>query len=54
MTSYRIIQDGQPVAWVDNLRDAMHYAMVYAEDGPVILQHKTASGRWVKVKEPSQ
>lgn len=46
---YRIIQDGVPVAWSTNLRDAMHYARVYLQDGPVQLQERTKNG-WRKMK----
>lgn len=46
--SYRLIQDGQPVAWVEGrsaVADITHYAAVYAQDGPVIIQKKV-NGRW--------
>jgi len=32
MTSYRIIQDDQPVAWAGILREVIHYVAVYAQD----------------------
>jgi hypothetical protein len=51
MSEYRVIQDGQPVAWSDSLREIAHYALVYGKDGPVTIQYQLASGRWVKVKE---
>jgi hypothetical protein len=49
--SYRLIQDGQPVAWVQGRSaDITHYAAVYAQDGPVIIQKKV-NGRWKLWKE---
>jgi hypothetical protein len=51
--SYRLIQDGQPVAWVEGrsaVADITHYAAVYAQDGPVIIQKKV-NGRWKVWKE---
>ena len=46
--SYRLIQDGQPVAWVEGPKadtEIMRYAYVYAQDGPVTIQKKV-NGRW--------
>lgn len=46
--SYRLIQDGQPVAWVEGLSavaDITYYAAVCVQDGPVIIQKKV-NGRW--------
>ena len=51
--SYRLLQDGQPVAWVEGrsaVADITHYAAVYAQDGPVIIQKKV-NGRWKEWKE---
>jgi hypothetical protein len=45
MSEFRIMQDGMPVAWSDNERDAMHYALVYSADGKVEMQQKH-NGRW--------
>ena len=50
---YRIIQDGMPVAWSTSLSDAIHYARVYMQDGPVELQERTKSG-WRKVNLKEQ
>ena len=50
--SYRLIQDGMPVAWADGhsaVAEITHYAAVYAQDGPVIIQKKV-NGRWKKWK----
>lgn len=30
-----------PVAWADTHKDAVHYALVYLEDGPVKVQERT-------------
>ena len=49
--SFRLIQDGQPVAWAEgnnSLAEIAHYAAVYAQDGPVKVQKK-AKGRWKDV-----
>jgi hypothetical protein len=51
--SYRLIQDGQPVAWAEGSKASaaiMHYAFVYAQDGPVTIQKKV-NGRWKLWKE---
>ena len=53
--SYRLIQDGQPVAWVEGnnaVAEILHYAAVYAQDGPVVIQKKVSNG-WKKW-EPEQ
>ena len=51
--SFRLIQDGQPVAWAEG-KDAdtiiMQYGFVYAQDGPVTIQKKV-NGRWKLWKE---
>lgn len=48
--SYRIVQDGMPVAGVDGAKDnteIMHYAMQYVEDGPLTVEEKNPkTGRW--------
>jgi hypothetical protein len=44
---FRLIQDGQPVAWVEGnnaVAEILHYAAVYAQDGPVIIQKKVSNG----------
>lgn len=49
---FRIIQDGQPVAWVDGknaVAEITHYAAVYEQDGPVTIQ-KRHNGRWKEWK----
>lgn len=49
--SYRLIQDGQPVAWAEGRNAAaeiMHYVDVYGQDGPVEAQQKV-NGRWVSL-----
>jgi hypothetical protein len=46
--SYRLIQDGQPVAWAEGQNadtEIMRYAYAYAQDGPVIIQKKV-KGHW--------
>ena len=48
MSDYRLIQDGQPVAWANFEREIAHYALVYGEDGPVKVQRKINS-RWNNV-----
>ena len=40
--SYEVWQDGAPVAWssgpdMEARNDAMHYAMMYGQDGPVTV-----------------
>ena len=55
MTEYRLIQDGQPVAGVIGptppaLREIIHYAAVYSQDGLVQVQIKTELGGWVDVQ----
>jgi len=40
---YRLIQDGQVVASTEGehaLREIKHYALVYAQDGPVTIQKR--------------
>jgi len=57
-TRYRIIQDGQPVAGCECVdpdaarREIMHYAKVYAQDGPVTVQAHNGR-RWVRYKQES-
>ena len=49
--SFRLIQDGQPVAWAEgnnSLAEIAHYAAVYSQDGPIKVQQK-ANGRWKDV-----
>jgi hypothetical protein len=51
--SYRLLQNGLPVAWVEgrnSVAEITHYAAVYAQDGPVVIQHKV-NGRWKEWKE---
>jgi hypothetical protein len=43
--SYRLIQDGMPVAWTTNKQAILHYALVYGQDGPVEVQERV-KGRW--------
>lgn len=45
---YRIVQDGLVVASCDTKNDAVHYALVYNEDGPLDLQSKE-TGKWVTI-----
>lgn len=50
---FRLLQDGQPVAWVEGrsaVAEITHYAAVYAQDGPVTIQKKV-NGRWKEWKE---
>jgi hypothetical protein len=45
---FRLIQDGQPVVWVEGksaVAEIEHYAAVYSQDGPVKIQ-KHHNGRW--------
>jgi len=51
--NYRIIQNGYPVAWSNSEREILHYAAVYSQDGPVILEQRTG-GRWRILTQPSQ
>ena len=47
---FRLKQDGIPVAWAEGpqaLGEICHYAMVYAQDGPVMIEHHT-NGKWRK------
>ena len=49
---FRLLQDGQPVAWVEgrsSVADIIHYAAVYEQDGPVVIQ-KRVNGRWKEWK----
>ena len=46
--SYRLTQDGQPIAWAEGPKadaEIYHYAAVYVQDGPVTIQKKV-NGRW--------
>ena len=52
---YRVIQHGAPVASVIGpepgaWREILHYAAVYAQDGPCTIQRKS-NGRWVNEAE---
>lgn len=53
---YRLIQDGQVVAWVEAepvraLKEIRHYALIYSQDGPCHIElHR--KGRWLTLKEP--
>jgi hypothetical protein len=52
--SYRLIQDGQPVAWAEGSKadvEIAHYAAVYGQDGPVKIQ-QNVKGRWKNVPPP--
>ena len=48
----RIIQDGQPVAKCSStdkramLRELLHYAAVYGQDGPATMQIRTGKNKW--------
>jgi hypothetical protein len=47
---YRIKQEGQPVAWAEGVRaraQILHYAAVYAQDGPIAIERHNGK-RWVK------
>jgi len=50
---YRIMQDGMAVASCDTKADAIHYALMYADDGPLDLQSKE-TGRWVTIMSFAQ
>jgi hypothetical protein len=46
--AYRIMQDGMVVARTEgqhSLREIMHYATVYSQDGPLKIQKRT-NKRW--------
>lgn len=48
---FRLKQGGIPVAWTEGktaLSEISHYAMVYSQDGPVIVEyyHKGKWRRW--------
>jgi hypothetical protein len=54
--SFRLIQDGQAVAWAEGRKadaEIAHYAAVYGQDGPVIIQKKV-NGRWVTGRKLEQ
>jgi hypothetical protein len=47
---YRLKQDGIPVAWAEGpnaLAEIQHYAMVYRQDAPVLIE-KHRNGKWRK------
>ena len=53
---YRLIQDGQPVAWADGptvaaYREIKHYEAVYSQDGPVQIEQKIAKApdKWQEI-----
>jgi len=46
--AYRIIQDGMMVARAEgqhSLREIMHYALVYSQDGPLRIERRV-NKRW--------
>ena len=51
----RVMQDGQKVAGVSSpdkrrmLAELGHYAAVYSQDGPVILETRTGKNRWKRL-----
>lgn len=50
---YRIKQDGIPVAWSEGpsaLSEIRHYAAVYGQDGPVVIEQRV-KGRWKIMKD---
>ena len=48
LIEYRIKQDGIPVAWANSYGEIMHYAAVYRQDGPVVVEEKH-DGRWRQI-----
>jgi hypothetical protein len=47
---FRLKQDGIPVAWSEGpnaLAEINHYAAVYGQDGPVMIERHT-KGKWRK------
>lgn len=57
---FRIIQGGMSVAEVEHsdraraLQEALHYAVVYSQDGPVLIEERYHNGRrwaWRDVRE---
>lgn len=68
MTEYRVLEmdrEFQPaplaVAWTDSLKEIMHYAMMYQQDGPIQIQFKCTeteswkelAQRFVPLKKPA-
>lgn len=54
MDRYRLKQDGIVVAVVEGpsqsaRQEIMHYAMMYAQDGPVVIE-RIRNGRWERYK----
>lgn len=53
MNRYRLKQNGLIVAFAmgnEAEREIMHYAMIYAQDGPVTVERRAANGKWKVVK----
>lgn len=52
---YRLVQDGQPVAWAQGgeraYREIQYYAAVYSQDGPVTIERQR-NGRWHEMPLP--
>jgi len=42
---FRLLQDGMVVASATSPAEIMHYALMYGQDGPVVIQAR-ANGRW--------
>lgn len=52
---YRLKQGGIPVAWSegpDALREIKHYALIYSQDAPVMIERHT-KGKWRKLEAAS-
>lgn len=47
---FRLLQDGMVVATATSPADIVHYALMYGQDGPVVIEART-NGRWRKVEQ---
>lgn len=47
---FRLLQDGMVIATATSSADIMHYALMYGQDGPVVIEART-NGRWREVEE---
>jgi hypothetical protein len=50
---FRLKQHGIPVAWTEGLTalaEIYHYAMVYSQDAPVMIEQRV-KGRWRKWRD---
>lgn len=47
---FRLLQDGMVVAVTSSLAEIMHYALIYGQDWPVVIQARV-DGRWREVEQ---